>query len=185
MKKVAARTFPDGGAAVIDRTVAERRKVLNSDYAKLVLADSSRNMRSDIATSKTETKTSFADILANSAQKCPYEHLAKDGLIQYNGVTFVCDYERNAICLGDMNNPKDVLTIALPSGGSLKVNVHNFGDLSKAAGMFSPKDLNAIMRAISQYNHCVSTVNEIEEEEINGVKTATEVENKKETVSSD
>lgn len=157
--------------------------MLISDYATPVLANSPGNIRSDIVTSKTETKTKFADILAASAQKCPYEHLAKDGLIQYNGVTFVCDYEKNAICLGDMNNPKDVLTIALPSGGSLKVNVHNFSDLSKAADMFSPKDLNAIMRAIAQYNHCVSTVNEIEEEEINGVKSATEVKNKAEEVS--
>lgn len=31
---------------------------------------------------------------------------------------------------------------------NLKVNVDNLGDLAKAAGMFTPKDLNAIMRAI-------------------------------------
>ncbi|MCR4616773.1 MAG: hypothetical protein K5669_01160 [Lachnospiraceae bacterium] len=30
----------------------------------------------------------------------------------------------------------------------LKVNVDNIGDISKAAGMFTPEDLEAIMRAI-------------------------------------
>ena len=64
-----------------------------------------------------------------------------------------------------MNDPNEVLRISLPSGGSLRVNVNNFGDISKAAGMFSPEDLNAILRAISQYNHCTKKLYEIEQEE--------------------
>ena len=87
---------------------------------------------------------------------------------------FVCDYKRNSICLGDMSNPKNVLNISLPSGGNLKVNVDNFGDLSKAAGMFSPADLNAIMRAIAQYNHCTKKLNELDEEEIETVENVTD-----------
>ena len=31
--------------------------------------------------------------------------------------------------------------------------------------MFSPADLNAILRAIAQYNHCTRKLNEIDEEE--------------------
>ncbi len=108
---------------------------------------------------------SFTQISAEKPKTCPYDYLAKDGLIEYNGVAFVCDYKTNSICLGDMSNEKDVLNISLPSGGNLKVNVNNFGDLAKAAGMFSPSDLNAIMRAIAQYNHCTSKLNELEEEE--------------------
>ena len=121
-----------------------------------------------------EKSSAFSKILGEKQQKCPYSHLAKDGLIEYNGVIFVCDYKRNSICLGDMSNPKNVLNISLPSGGNLKVNVDNFGDLSKAAGMFSPADLNAIMRAIAQYNHCTKKFNELDEEEIETVENVTD-----------
>ena len=112
-----------------------------------------------------ESEISFAEILSGQTKTCPYSSLAKDGLIEYNGVVFVCDYKSNSICLGDMTNPQDVLNIELPSGGCLKVNVNNFDDLSMAAGMFSPADLNAIMRAIAQYNHYSSKLREMEDEE--------------------
>ncbi|MDE6675911.1 MAG: hypothetical protein K2K19_14065, partial [Acetatifactor sp.] len=38
--------------------------------------------------------------------------------------------------------------IPLSGGGHLKVNRENLGQLSKAIGMFSPEDINLIMRAI-------------------------------------
>lgn len=121
-----------------------------------------------------EKSSSFPQISAEKPKTCPYDYLSKDGLIEYNGVSFVCDYKTNSICLGDMSNEKEVLNISLPSGGNLKVNVNNFGDLAKAAGMFSPADLNAIMRAISQYNHCTSKLNELEEEETKTTENAAE-----------
>ncbi|MCR5486608.1 MAG: hypothetical protein K6F35_03655 [Lachnospiraceae bacterium] len=117
----------------------------------------------------------FREIMSTEKSKtCPYDHLAKDGVIEYNGVAFLCDYKTNSICLGDMTNEKEVLNISLPSGGNLKVNVNNFGDLARAAGMFSPADLNAIMRAIAQYNHCTSKLNELEEEETETIENAKE-----------
>ena len=121
-----------------------------------------------------EKSSAFSKILGEKQQKCPYSHLAKDGLIEYNGVVFVCDYKRNSICLGDVSDSKNVLNISLPSGGNLKVNVDNLGDLSKAAGMFTPADLNAIMRAIAQYNHCTKKLNELDEEEIETVEDVTD-----------
>lgn len=114
---------------------------------------------------KENVERTFHREFEKAGQKCPYQNMAKDGIIEYNGVVFVCDFKRNAICLGDMSDPKQVLNISLPSGGSLKVNVNNLGDISGAAGMFTPEDLNAVMRAIHQYNHCVRKLNEIEEEE--------------------
>lgn len=156
-----------------------------NDFVNLAQVNSQRTICDVTSAARTENSSSFAEILAEKTPKCPYDHLAKDGLIQYNGVTLVCDYKTNSICLGDMSNPKDVLTISLPSGGSLKVNVRNFGDISKLAGMFSPQDLNAIMRAIYQYNHCVSTVNEMEEEEINTVESAADTSNTEETGTAD
>lgn len=84
------------------------------------------------------------------ASKVPYGYLAKDGVITYKGVTFVCDEKTNSICLGDMSNEKNVLNIPLSGGGCLRVNRDNIGDLSKAIGMFSPEDVNRILRAIAQ-----------------------------------
>ncbi|MDE5747588.1 MAG: hypothetical protein K2I21_08435 [Acetatifactor sp.] len=80
--------------------------------------------------------------------KVPYGYLAKDGVINYNGVVFTCDEKTNSICLGDVTDKKQVLNIPLSGGGHLKVNRENLGQLSKAIGMFSPEDVNLIMRAI-------------------------------------
>lgn len=99
--------------------------------------------------------------------KVPYEHLAEGGVILYNGVCFVCDEESNSICLGDMTDKKNVLTITLSGGGHLKVNRDNLGDLSRAVGMFSPEDLNLIMRAIAQDTKIQSMKKEIEDTEAN------------------
>lgn len=95
----------------------------------------------------------------------PYGYLAnEDGVIVYNGVTFTCDEEKNAICLGDMSNPQDVLTIPLAEGGCLKVNRDNYGDLARAITMFSPEDRNRIMRAIQQDKMAQKMKQEIEDE---------------------
>lgn len=107
----------------------------------------------------------FARMMADRQMKCPYGYLAENGIIEYNGVVFVCDPKTNSICLGDMSETKKVLNINLPSGGNLKVNVDNLGDLAGAVGMFSPEDLNAILRAIHQYNHCTKKLDELEEED--------------------
>ncbi len=93
----------------------------------------------------------------------PYGHLAKDGVISYNGVTFVCDEDTNSICLGDMSDDKEVLNILLSDGGHLKVNRKNLGDLAQAADMFSPRDLNLIMRAIAQDTKVQSMQQELDE----------------------
>lgn len=94
----------------------------------------------------------------------PYEYLAHDGVINYKGVIFTCNSDWNAICLGDMSNRKNVLTIPLSGGGSLMVNRDNFGDLSQAISMFSPEDQNLIMRALADDKKAQSTLEEIEEE---------------------
>lgn len=97
--------------------------------------------------------------------KVPYGHLAKDGVITYNGVVFVCDEKTNSICLGDMDDRSQVITVTLSGGGHLKVNRNNIGELSKAAGMFSPEDLNLIMRAIALDTKIQSVQKEIDDME--------------------
>lgn len=100
-----------------------------------------------------------------TAPKVPYGHLAKDGVIEYNGVVFVCDERTNSICLGDMSDKSKVITVTLSDGGHLMVNRDNIGQLSKAAGMFSPEDLNLILRAIAQDNKIQSVKKEIDDME--------------------
>lgn len=99
------------------------------------------------------------------APKVPYGHLAKDGVITYNGVTFVCDERTNSICLGDVEDKSQVITVTLSGGGHLKVNRKNIGELSRAAGMFSPEDLNLILRAIAQDTKIQSVKKEIDDME--------------------
>ncbi len=80
----------------------------------------------------------------------PYFYMAKDGIIDYNGVVFFCDEEHRAICLGDTSDKSKCLNIPLSGGGSLIVNRDNLSGLAKAIGMFSPEDVNLIMRAIAE-----------------------------------
>ena len=61
----------------------------------------------------------------------PYSYLAEDGVITYNGVSFFCDYENNAITLGDMSDEKNVITVQLENGGCLKVNRDNIEDIRR------------------------------------------------------
>ena len=95
--------------------------------------------------------------------KVPYGYLAKDGVITYNGVVFACDERTNSICLGDMSDSRQVINVTLSGGGHLRVNRANIGDLSKAIGMFSPEDVNLILRAIHQDTKVQSMQKEIED----------------------
>lgn len=97
-------------------------------------------------------------------QQYPYEYLSEDGVINYKGTVFVCDAEKNAICLGDMSDRKNVLTIPLEDGGSLMVNRANLGDLSNAITMFTPADQNRIMRAIADDKKAQEMQREIEDD---------------------
>lgn len=97
-------------------------------------------------------------------KEAPYSSLARNGIIEYNGVVFVCDYEHNILGLGDTSNPNDCINIPLSGGGCLLVNRDNLGDLASAIGMFSPEDINRIMRAIALDTKVQQELNEIEED---------------------
>lgn len=98
-----------------------------------------------------------------AVSKVPYGYLAKDGVIEYNGVVFTCDERSNSICLGDVSDRNKVISITLSGGGHLLVNRENLGQLSKAIGMFSPEDVNLILRAIHQDTKIQSMQKEIDD----------------------
>ena len=164
------------GARISAAAVTEKRNtgVMNRRFTLEGYADAQKksnaawaeaggNRMEDFAVEKTDDERSEAEKIYQAvstggenpaknirqASKVPYGYLAKDGMITYNGVTFVCDERTNSICLGDMTDKKNVLNIPLSGGGHLKVNRDNLGDLSKAIGMFSPEDVNRILRAIA------------------------------------
>lgn len=107
-------------------------------------------------------------------KKAPYSYLADEGgMIVYHGVAFYCDNENQALCLGDMSEEDNILTIPLSEGGCLKVNRNSIGALSKAISMFSPEDINRILSAIEQDNVCTRRMFEIDEMK-NSIGTAGE-----------
>lgn len=97
--------------------------------------------------------------------KVPYGEMAEDGVIEYNGVTFVCDYEHNRLTLGDTTNKEDCINIPLSGGGSLLVNRDNIDDLSRAIGMFSPEDVKRILEALARDNKIQQMKKELDDME--------------------
>lgn len=117
----------------------------------------------EVSQSEKVRGSSFKERLSG-VKKAPYSYLAdENGIISYNGVTFVCNDEKQQICLGDMSDTKNVINIPLAEGGCLRVNRDNIGDLAKAIGMFSPEDMGRIMRAIAQDNKVREMELEIDE----------------------
>lgn len=128
-----------------------------------VTSKPSEEKKSNKAVENVQTSNSKVMNLLNKKGSTPYSYLAKDGLITYNKVTFICDTEHNAICLGDTSNLKKCLTIPLSGGGSLIVNRDSLGALAKAIGMFSPQDMKRIMDAIALDNKIRKVQTDIED----------------------
>lgn len=100
----------------------------------------------------------------------PYAHVfGNSPVMEYNGVVFHYDAD-GALCLGDTSSKDDIITVYLEDGGMLKVNRDNLGDLSKAISMFSPEDINRILRAISEDAKCQEKLKEIESMELQAVE---------------
>ncbi len=98
--------------------------------------------------------------------RAPYSHLAdENGIIEYNGVIFTTNDEKKWLCLGDMSNMDNVIRIPLSEGGCLMVNRDCIGALGRAIGMFSPEDINLILRALKMDAKIQEMKKEIEEME--------------------
>lgn len=159
---------PPAGSAVEEKTLAETAGVDPGDKEteeKPVLEKEALEGTS----SASPRGSSFLARLMGE-KKAPYSYLADEsGMIVYNGVTFLCDNKKQQICLGDMTDSKNVLTIPLAKGGCLKVNRDNLGDLAKAIGMFSPEDVERILRAIARDNKAREMQMEIEDMKNKGI----------------
>lgn len=143
-----------------------RRDALELDESEKILYAEYPDFRKTYAQTIAQKQAERPDV--------PYSALVKNGVIEYNGVVFTCDSERHAICLGDMSNEDNVLNIPLSGGGCLRVNRNNIDQLSKAIGMFSPEDINLIMRAIAQDAKVNEIQDEIEEDKMSIGESAEE-----------
>lgn len=90
---------------------------------------------------------------------------AKDGMVEYNGIVYVCNENTGALELGDCSNPDKCLRVSLSGGGSLMVNPDNFKELSKSIGMFTPEDQMRIIAALEMFKMANKKMEELEEEE--------------------
>ena len=111
---------------------------------------------------------SFADTIQlpnrdMSGGHAPYDYLAKDGEINYNGVIFQLDTKQNQLLLGDTSDKSKCLNIQLSGGGYLVVNKDNLGQLSDAISMFNAKDQFLILNALMMERKIKETKGEIEE----------------------
>lgn len=103
--------------------------------------------------------------LLGNDRRAPYSAMANEnGIIEYKGVTFQCDYEHNRLCLGNVSDVRNCITVELEGGGVLVFNRANVDDLIRAIDMFSPTDINRIMRAIAQDAKLRQIQMEIEDE---------------------
>ncbi len=168
----------------------------NSDYSKVVQSNMFNSNETQKTNKITADKVKVANENARQAKtpiqrynegrsSCPYSEYADGaGTIIYNGVVFQCDSEKNRLCLGDVTNLKNCLTIHLKSG-SLVVNKNNLSQLSDAIGMFSPEDANIIMRALAEYQKVKDKLNEIEDDKMGIGQEDTDTENKNTTSDSE
>lgn len=105
----------------------------------------------------------------------PYCQLKNEnGVVEYNGVVFTLDYQRKWLCLGDVTNLEDVIRVPLSEGGCLMVNRDSVDELGRAIGMFSPEDINRILRALKMDAKIQQMKREVEEMEDGIGKTSEE-----------
>ncbi len=103
--------------------------------------------------------------LLGNDRRAPYSAMANEnGIIEYEGVIFQCDYENNRLCLGNVSDTRDCITVELEGGGVLIFNRANIDDLVRAIDMFSPADITRIMRAIAEDAKLRQIQMEIEDE---------------------
>lgn len=124
-------------------------------------------------TEKPDIKDTIDDVVADEliqkllgkGKQAPYSLMANEkGIVEYKGVEFQCDYDNNRICLGDVSDPKKCISVSLEKGGCLVFNRENIDDLVRAIDMFSPEDINRIMRAIAEDAKVRQTLAQIEDE---------------------
>lgn len=133
----------------VDEQLDEIREALREEIEQRKAAEEQKAQNVSAGSAAVSGQKSLLETRQEAKNGVPYYYLAKNDVIEYNGVTFLCDKKNKAITLGNTSDMSKCIKIGLSGGGSLIVNRDNLGDLAKAIGMFSPEDVNLIMRAIT------------------------------------
>lgn len=133
------------------------REELEAEWNAKIEAASAAQKASDIG--RAVLKYSDGTAYTNT-----YFRLADEmGILNYRGTKFTCDYKSNALKLGDCSDLKNCIRIALTGGGSLVVNKDSIDGLINAISMFSPEDVESILRALQKERMKQKALNEKEE----------------------
>lgn len=117
----------------------------------------------ETATSDTYSNWVYNNVIDISRQS-PYGAMANaNGIINYNGVTYVYNSTDKYLDLGDMTDQDQVLRIPLSTGDTLRVNRDNIDQVAKSISMFTPADQKRIMDAIYTDAKCRGKKLEAEE----------------------
>ena len=92
-----------------------------------------------------------------------YFAMAHDGVISYNGTTFICDKDANALTVGNVSDRNKCISVGLSKGGSLIFNRDDTDGVMNAITMFSPEDQERIMKAIQMDNMSQKALKDIED----------------------
>lgn len=95
--------------------------------------------------------------------KNEYFAMAKDNMITYQGIVFMCDRLTDTLTLGDVSDPDRCIRVGLTKGGSLLFNRDDAGSLMNSLTMFSPDDQERIVKAIQIDNMAQKARKEVED----------------------
>lgn len=93
----------------------------------------------------------------------------------HNGVLVVVEKDclrGNSITIGGSSNP-DWIHVSI-SEGTVHIDLNDIGSLMKCLDMFSPEDINLILRKITEVRQCKDAIQEIDQMKNTPVKNAEE-----------
>ena len=130
-------------------------ETIDSEFSTRIRIQNGQKNRGNIDTADLIRKTvsskpDYMPYAGNHVVKNKNEYfaMAKDDMIVYQGVVFMCDRLTDTLTLGDVSDPNNCIRVGLSKGGSLLFNRNDAGSLMNAITMFSPEDQERIVKAI-------------------------------------
>lgn len=145
-------------------------ETIDSEFSTRIRIQNGQKNRGNIDTADLIRKTvsskpDYMPYAGNHVIKNKNEYLAmaKDDMIFYQGVVFMCDRLTDTLTLGDVSDPNNCIRVGLSKGGSLLFNRNDAGSLMNAITMFSPEDQERIVKAIQIDNMAQKARKDVED----------------------
>ena len=145
-------------------------ETIDSEFSTRIRIQNGQKNRGNIDTADLIRKTvsskpDYMPYAGNHVVKNKNEYfaMAKDDMIVYQGVVFMCDRLTDTLTLGDVSDPNNCIRVGLSKGGSLLFNRNDAGSLMNAITMFSPEDQERIVKAIQIDNMAQKARKDVED----------------------